>query len=58
MALLYRALDFNILLSVNNRALLIYLVLVFLLAWAPWNGWLLVVGGALYWNSTRSEKLV
>jgi hypothetical protein len=34
-----------------RTALLVYFVLVFLFAWAPWNGWLLAFGGALYWTA-------
>lgn len=33
----------------ERRLMLTYLVLVCLLAWAPWNGWL-VVGAGCYWH--------
>jgi chromate transport protein ChrA len=39
-----------------RTALLVYFVLVFLFAWAPWNGWLLAFGGAFYWTLYRLQK--
>ncbi len=33
--------------------LLMYFVLVFFLAWYPWNGWLLALGGVLYRSAVR-----
>jgi hypothetical protein len=38
------------------RGLTLYFVLVFLLAWAPWNGWLIAFGGALYWGLYRTKQ--
>jgi hypothetical protein len=40
-----------------RRLLLVYLVLVFLFAWAPWNGWFLAFGGALHWRLNQSKKI-
>lgn len=36
--------------------MLVYFVLVFLLAWAPWNGWFIAFGGALHWALNRFKK--
>jgi hypothetical protein len=43
--------------AARRRLLLIYLVLVFLLAWDPWNGWFIAFGGALHWASNRFQKI-
>jgi hypothetical protein len=40
-----------------KRAMLFYLVLVFLFAWAPLNGWLIAFGCALHWSLYRFQKI-
>lgn len=40
-----------------RRALLVYLILVWLFAWAPFNGWLFLIGGAFHWHLNKPQKI-